>query len=576
MIFSLQRRFQLLVLLPVALLVIVAGVAGYIYARTFLFDQWVVSTSLQLEKAALEIRSQLNDKIELINLIAKAEEIPNHDITQAFLIQQLVDKSGVKFVDLDTREAEGRDSSQVGKSPEDYGPGVVEGLYTMELCDDIGFCSPVMDPGALDRSLRIVKVLNPQKDGPGRRLIVRIGFDSFLKPVRQMAKWRGSRAILVTSMGQILAWTDKLQPRAGVLGETGDEIEKKVLAEIKKKPFGTVFGKGYPPDVVVGFHKVPLINWYLILYSKGSEVLAPIVRFRTYYALAGIALFVAIVLLIRRTTCSVADSIGLISGAAEKVREGDYSVRLPEDRTDEIGRLNRSFNQMISGLAQRDMIQRTFGRYVDKSVAQRLMATPEALAMGGEKKVVTIMFADLRNFTSVSEKLEPEDVIRILNLYFARMIAIVERYKGIIVDFYGDSLLVFFDGMQPDKVERAADAVKCAIEMQREQESFVEESKAEGLPPLYMGIGIHTGEVIVGNIGTESRAKYGIVGSNVNLTARIQTTAGAGKIVVSEQTYWALSDRLTVSADFRVCLKGVERDRELYEVDSLDGEVVAA
>jgi class 3 adenylate cyclase len=156
------------------------------------------------------------------------------------------------------------------------------------------------------------------------------------------------------------------------------------------------------------------------------------------------------------------------------------------------------------------------------------------------------------------------------------MISIVERYKGIIVDFYGDSLLVFFDGMQPDKVERAADAVKCAIEMQREQEGFVEEIAAEGLPPIHMGIGIHTGEVIVGNIGTESRAKYGIVGSNVNLTARIQTTAGPGKIVVSEQTYWALSDRLTVSADFRVCLKGVERDRELYEVDSLDGEVVAA
>jgi class 3 adenylate cyclase len=192
--------------------------------------------------------------------------------------------------------------------------------------------------------------------------------------------------------------------------------------------------------------------------------------------------------------------------------------------------------------------------------------------MGGQKKVVTIMMADLRNFTSVSEKLEPEEVIRFLNLYFARMIWVIERYKGIIVDFYGDSILVFFDGVEADVNKRARDALSCALEMQQEQEGFLEEARSEGLPALRMGIGVHTGEVVVGNIGTDYRAKYGIVGSDVNLTARIQSTASGGKVVISEETYALTSDEVRVSADFDVCLKGVEKSRQLYEVEALSGQ----
>jgi len=571
MIFSLQRRFLLLLLLPVALILIVAGVAGFIFTATNLFDQWLVSTGLRLEKAALEIRNQLTDKLELIDLIGQAEEIPHRDITQAFLIQELVEKNGVKFVDLDVGDDGGRGRGRFGTVASDYGPGIVEGLYTMELCDDIGFCAPVLDPGALDRSLRIVKVLGKKEGSPDRRLIVRIGFDSFIQPLRQMGLLRGSKAILVTGAGQFLSVTDKSQSRRRRLGESDDKLEKEVLEQIGKKPFGTLFGPGHPPKVVVAFHKVPMINWYLILYSEGNEILAPIVHFRLYYALAAITALLLILLLIRATTRSVGRSIATISGAAARVREGDYSVELPEERTDEIGALSRSFNDMIEGLKQRDLIQRTFGRYVDKRIAEELMSTPDAMRLGGEKRVVTVMMADMRNFTSVSEKMEPEEVINFLNRYFARMIDVVQRFDGIIVDFYGDSILVFFDGVSKDVDARAADAVKCAIDMQVEQADFMTEVRAEGLPELKIGVGIHTGEVIVGNIGTATRAKYGVVGSNVNLVARIQATAGGGKTVISQDTLQRLSDRVTIAGEFRVCLKGVEGDRELYEVDCMDG-----
>ena len=178
--------------------------------------------------------------------------------------------------------------------------------------------------------------------------------------------------------------------------------------------------------------------------------------------------------------------------------------------------------------------------------------------------------SDIRNFTGLSEKLQPEEVIKLLNRYFARMIAVIERYRGIIVDFYGDSVLVFFNGLEADVPSRAMDAVKCALEMQHEMRAFNKEKPSAKLPVLEMGIGVHTGDVIVGNIGTESRAKYGIVGADVNLTDRIQATASAGKVVISEKTYEMIADQLNVSLKFNACLKGVEDQKQLYEIDSVD------
>jgi len=571
MIFSLERRFLLLLLLPVAIVLTAVGVAGFLYIRGFLFDQWSLSTTLKLEKAALEIDRQLKEKVDLIDLIAKTAEIPNGDVTRAFLVQQLTLQKGIRFVDLAPVREEGQNQDTGGSLDEELQRGITEGLYTMELCGDMNVCTPVLDSASADRTMHIIKFIPGQGNLPAKRLLVRIAFDSLIEPVQKMGLWGDSATALVTSTGKLLAHTDKFTPRGRQLGDSGDPLDKKVLEEVLRKPYGTVFGVGHPPDIVVGFYKVPSINWYLLFYSKGHEILAPMLQFRFFYGLGGLVVLVIILVLIRLTTRSVASSISDISAAAAKVREGNYDVRLPNKRSDEIGVLMRNFNEMIGGLKQRDLIQQTFGRYVDKQIAEELMRRPEALRMGGEKKTVTIMMADMRNFTAAAGELEPEQVIKVLNRYFGRMIDVIERYQGIIVDFYGDSILTFFDGIESDVSARAAAAVKCAIDMQITHETFRSEDEFKGLPELRVGIGIHTGEVVVGNIGTHSRAKYGIVGSDVNVTARIQTTASGGRIVISEQTYNLLRDRVKVSTDFRVCLKGLGGDKELYEVESLDG-----
>jgi len=569
MIFSLQRRFFLLLLLPVALILVATGLAGFFWAQAHLLEEWQVSTKLVLEQAVHQINMRLDEKLELIRLIVKAESVPGSDVTAAFLIQQLAQQEGVRLVDVESAAPSKSDGGCDWISPSELSMGSPEGLYTVGICGDFGFCAPVLDPDALDRSLTIVKVLSAKKGGMVKRLVLRIGFDSFLDPIKQMRLWPGSSAALVTGSGRFLASTDKAFSDRKKLGDNGDRLEAEVLAEMRSKSFGNVRGQGHPPDRVIGFGKVPPLNWYILVISKGEEILGPLVHFRFYYALAGMLSLGAILLLIRLATQAVVTSISDISSAAARVRNGDYSVRLPEHASDEIGQLNRSFNAMTEGLRQRELIEQTFGRYVDKNVAEELMSRPEALRLGGEKRTVTIMMSDLRDFTPMSEKLQPEEVIKMLNRYFSRMVAVIEKYQGIIVDFYGDSVLVFFNGAETNVAARAVDAVKCALEMQRELEGFVRDNLANGLPSVAMGIGIHTGEVVVGNIGTETRAKYGIVGANVNLTDRIQSTAGSGKVVVSEETYTNIKEWFTASQEFAVCLKGVEGEKRLYEVEAV-------
>ena len=277
MIFSLEKRFLLLLLLPVTFILLFAGIAGFCYAREYLLAQWIESVRLKLEKAAHQMEMKLDKKLELIKLIAKSEHIPNAHVTQAFLIQQLTELHGVKFVNIETFP------SQVTFMDNESSLSPTEGLYVMELCEDFGFCGPSLDANALDRSLRIVKMLSLPDDSEQRRLVVKVAFDSFMETIRNMAREEGSFSCLVTSTGYFLAHTEKQSSTRRRLGDNGDELEKKVLGEIRKKAFGTVFGQGHPPDYVVGFHHIPSINWYVVFFSRGSVVLRPIVDFRFYY-----------------------------------------------------------------------------------------------------------------------------------------------------------------------------------------------------------------------------------------------------------------------------------------------------
>ncbi len=215
-------------------------------------------------------------------------------------------------------------------------------------------------------------------------------------------------------------------------------------------------------------------------------------------------------------------------------------------------------------------IRAIFGRYLSDEVVTTLLESPEALRLGGERRKVTILFTDLRGFSAISERLSPEQVVALLNIYLGGMAAVIEGYGGSINEFIGDAILSVFGA--PLRLEDAAErAVACALAMQRAMVEVNAACVAQGLPELEMGIGVHTGEVIVGNIGSKRRAKYGLVGRNVNLASRVETYTVGGQVLISEATANELGELLQIADTFRVKPKGFKDELVIHDVVGIRG-----
>jgi PAS domain S-box-containing protein len=215
-------------------------------------------------------------------------------------------------------------------------------------------------------------------------------------------------------------------------------------------------------------------------------------------------------------------------------------------------------------------IRETFGRYLTDEVVDTLLKSPASLQVGGEKRQVTMMMTDLRGFTSLSERLAPKWVVTLLNRYLSTMVTVIKQYGGTIDEFIGDAIFVLF-GAPVWKEDDAQRAVACGVAMQLAMASLNEQNKVENLPALEMGIGIHTGQVVVGNIGSPERMKYGVVGSHVNLASRIQSYTTGGQILASEATKHEVGPMLRIGKHAEVRAKGFEQAITIYEVVGIGG-----
>ena len=227
---------------------------------------------------------------------------------------------------------------------------------------------------------------------------------------------------------------------------------------------------------------------------------------------------------------------------------------------------NDRIRELAEGVERRNrFIRNVFGRYLTDEVAETLLESPEALRMGGERREVSVLLADLRGFTSFAAKRDPQDVMRVVNNFLSKMIEVIIAYGGTIDEFIGDAILALFGAPRPLH-DHAQKAVACAAAMQQAMGDVNRENVANGLPEVAIGIGINTGDVVVGNIGSEMRAKYGVVGHNVNMAARIEAYTAGGQTLISENTRNACGDALQVNKEIRVLPKGFDEEISIYDV----------
>lgn len=215
-----------------------------------------------------------------------------------------------------------------------------------------------------------------------------------------------------------------------------------------------------------------------------------------------------------------------------------------------------------------ELVRHAFGRYVSEEVAESLLKSPEALDLGGEEREVTILMSDLRGFTAQAARLTPHEVIAFLNLYLEAMVEVIGQFKGTIDEIIGDAILVLF-GAPVASEDHASRAVACGLAMQLAMTDINHRLAARGAAELEMGIGIHTGRVVVGNIGSKRRTKYAAVGSNVNLAGRIESFTTGGQILISDSTRNSIRSELRIAGVCEVEPKGAPGRLRLFEVTGM-------
>jgi len=251
-----------------------------------------------------------------------------------------------------------------------------------------------------------------------------------------------------------------------------------------------------------------------------------------------------------------------------RIAAGDYTTRIDLDRADELGQLADAFNAMSHGLAERDRVRDLLDKNVSPEVAAQLMR--DGATLGGEERLVTVVFADLRGFTPLSEQLPPRELVGLLNRYLDVMSAAIEAHGGIIDKYIGDEIMALFGAPQarPDDADRA---VQAALAMRAALADFNAELAAAGQPPLAFGVGINSGHVIAGNVGSARRLNYTVLGDGVNLAARLQPLTRrpefATDIILSEETRLLLQTTFALRDLGTVEVKGKTTATRIWAVD---------
>jgi len=255
------------------------------------------------------------------------------------------------------------------------------------------------------------------------------------------------------------------------------------------------------------------------------------------------------------------------------VKQLNQANRDIQSRSFQLQAFARDLSESYEHLEKENRLRNQLCRYVDKDLVEKLMVSQEGKLLKNERKDVTIMFADIRSFTALSEHMEPEDVVAMLNEYFAIMIDILFKYNGMLDKFVGDQIMAVFGHITNER-DGARSAVRAALEMQKATVVLMKERGRKGLPIFQVGIGINTGSAILASVGSVNRRDYTVIGDTVNTAARCEGHAAGREIVIGERTSRHLPKKLPRSAMQEVHMKNRSEPLMCYTLIAKSGKVV--
>lgn len=288
------------------------------------------------------------------------------------------------------------------------------------------------------------------------------------------------------------------------------------------------------------------------------------------YRIAGRVLSIAL-LLIFIFSMTLTRPIEKLGEFAKKVAKGDFEAKTNVKTNDEVGMLATTFDEMVGGLQERDRFKNVLNKFHGNVIAEDLMKGE--LELGGSRKEVTVFFSDIRDFTKFSEGHSPEQVVAMLNEYFEIMVSIINKYNGVVDKFIGDAIMAAW-GIPESSPEDSTHAVLACLEMRQKLNELNTKRQARGETPIKIGIGLHHGSVISGNIGSDERMEFTVIGDAVNTASRIEssTKSFGVDLLISDDIVGKLTRQFILVEAGRVEVKGKAKPLSLYQVDGYLGQ----
>jgi class 3 adenylate cyclase/HAMP domain-containing protein len=301
--------------------------------------------------------------------------------------------------------------------------------------------------------------------------------------------------------------------------------------------------------------------WQISVHSMAQALEQKADLRRQVLAFGAVAMAVALLLSLL-ISHGLTGPIQQLVRATNEIREGNFTVHVPVRSRDEIGNLTESFNGMAAGLLLKEKYRRVLDLVADKGIADELING--SIELGGEERIVSVLFCDIRGFTALTENMAPPEVVQMLNEHFEPLTRVVYEHNGVVDKYVGDLIMAIF-GAPKDFGNNAEKAVRCALAMIRERQGLNRISKY----PIAVGIGVASGKVLAGMMGAEDRRGYTVLGPKVNLASRLCSQAAKMEVIVDEETFAVARGWVSATALEPLKLKGFCTPIPAYKVHEL-------
>ncbi|MDR2470962.1 MAG: adenylate/guanylate cyclase domain-containing protein [Treponema sp.] len=409
----------------------------------------------------------------------------------------------------------------------------------------------------------VMAMFCPRRDGEAAAIFFTAG------ALEEMYGTGTSSSYMVNDSGRVLLHADAGVTAASVSLASDPFVT--MLWGNGSRRFQTIYTGQEGREFIAAFEKLTIAHAAVVTRVEESLVFEGVVQAtRRNLALTGAVLFLSI-LFIWFFSKTLSGPLKKLAAAAGRIEAGEYELSLSARSRDEVGYLTRSFVSMGRGLAERERLKDTFGRFINKDIAEKAMKGE--LTLGGENKTVTIFFSDIRAFTAISETMSPQDVVGFLNSYLSRMVDCVDKTGGVVDKFIGDAIMAIW-GAPVSSGSHARDALNCvrsALMMRVALQEYNRTRSTNKRPPLKIGCGINSGDVVAGQIGSSQRMEYTVIGDAVNLASRTESLNKplGTDILITENTWDLVGEYLITQEMPPVQVKGKVKPVRMFAVINL-------